>query len=98
MPKIKIIDHVTEKHVQWYCPGCQMKHHVPVGAPRGWDFNESVDNPTLDPSIRFHPTPMSPHCHSNITLGFIHFHGDSDHAMAGQVVEMVDVDTKPDKI
>ena len=68
-----------------------MKHHVPVGVEYGWEFNDSTDKPTLTPSVGRQATTGNPKCHSNITEGFIHFHGDSDHALAGHVVEMVDI-------
>jgi hypothetical protein len=48
--------------IRWWCPGCKHSHIVPVKQypnrystasmpPDGWDWNESLDAPTLAPSV-----------------------------------------------
>lgn len=86
------------------CPGCNAYHQVPVkGASRSggedrerWNWNASVDKPTLVPSllIRSMPRPeggMTPTCHSFVRDGQIQFLEDCGHALAGQTVDLPEV-------
>lgn len=38
----------------YFCPGCQMAHQIFVGEGAGprWSWNEDVDKPTFEPSVR----------------------------------------------
>jgi hypothetical protein len=86
----------TYEHVEYFCKGCGHLHSVPVKSPDGgitWGFNRNVDLPTLTPSVKH--TANYPDgiriCHYFITDGNFNYCSDSTHALAGQVVEMLDV-------
>ena len=78
----------------FFCPACKEHHQFWVTyGPVVWTFNGNLDAPTFEPSLRVNPPGPGhvsgcPHCHLNVTDGNIHFHPDSDHAMAGQVVPL----------
>lgn len=78
----------------WHCPGCGGGHGVPVRSVEGWGWNESLDNPTLTPSILTYahetspPFRPQPRCHCFVRDGKIQFLDDCGHALAGQTVEM----------
>lgn len=55
-----------DRVLNWYCPGCETRHGVRVkgmiapgsgspGAEDGWDWNGSVESPTLRPSVLVFP-------------------------------------------
>lgn len=78
----------------WQCPGCGGGHGVPIRGLRSWGWNESVDSPTLTPSVLVYPHDASPpfknqpRCHCFVRDGTIQFLEDCGHALAGQTVEM----------
>jgi hypothetical protein len=37
--------------VSFHCPGCGENHTVPVNKPGAWQWNQSVDAPTITPSL-----------------------------------------------
>lgn len=37
--------------VRWWCPGCGDHHVVPYTGENAWDWNQSLTEPTLNPSI-----------------------------------------------
>ena len=71
-----------------HCPACDDEHHVRVNAEGniGWDWNGSVDEPTLSPSLL--SQGIHPRCHCFVRGGRIEFLGDCEHSMAGQTVEL----------
>lgn len=74
------------------CPGCMQGHAVPVLGSRKWEWNGSLDSPTLSPSILCRWTQGEEHaprvCHSFVKNGRIEFLGDCTHALAGQIVDL----------
>ncbi|MCU9947484.1 DUF6527 family protein [Pseudomonas sp. PDM13] len=81
------------------CPGCRMLHGLNVesdGCPR-WTWNGDVDRPTFQPSIlvRYEwgqqRTEMT--CHSFVTDGRIQFLDDCTHALAGQTVDLPELES-----
>lgn len=90
-----------------FCPGCQYHHVIATGEGRGprWIYNGRPERPTFHPSLLVrtgkavdpnHPfeweegdPPLI--CHSFITEGKIQFLGDSTHHLAGQTVDLPDV-------
>lgn len=81
--------------LMWHCPGCEGSHGVPVRGPKAWGWNESLDAPTLTPSVLVysHPRyeePDQPRCHTFIRDGQIQFLDDCTHKLAGQTVPMPD--------
>lgn len=90
----------------WHpCPGCNTleewsrggaTHRLPTKGEYAWQFNGDVAKPTFSPSFR-HTSHRGPEktvrvCHYIITDGKIHYCDDSTHALAGQVIEMPDID------
>ncbi len=57
-----------------------------------WTCNDDIERPTISPSVLVIPTPNGyiKCCHSFVTDGRIQFVEDSDHALAGQTVELAD--------
>jgi hypothetical protein len=66
-----------------------------------WGFNGNEERPTFTPSILVHShgyltdeggVRQSPRCHSFVTDGRIQFLGDSTHALAGQTVDLPEIE------
>lgn len=84
--------------IQFHCPGCNYPHIIPtkngLRGEAGWDWNGSLETPTLHPSVLVHRVlgeggvTYRPRCHSIVTDGKIEFLGDSGHALAGRTVEL----------
>lgn len=74
-----------------YCPGCQMRHIIPVekpnhlGAKWTWDGNAAA--PTVNPSVNIN-LGEGRRCHYFIKAGHIEFCNDSTHALSGQRVQL----------
>jgi len=89
---------IEPEYLAWHCPGCEGGHVVPVNghsSGRGWQWNGSLDSPTLIPSVLVNvggANPTAPICHCFITNGQILFLSDSTHELAGQTVEIPDWD------
>jgi hypothetical protein len=108
--------------IRWWCPGCKHSHIVPVKQypnryttasmpPDGWDWDGSLDAPTLSPSVLVYGRQtfinsdlegdaltapenltMTPRCHTFVTGGRIEFLPDCTHELAGQTVDMEDIE------
>lgn len=37
--------------LMFWCPGCDEAHGIPVDGSRGWAWNDSLESPTVAPSI-----------------------------------------------
>lgn len=81
------------------CPGCiaggpegyDGVHLLPVnalGIEPSWKWDGNIHAPTLEPSIL---TEGHSRCHSFLRNGVFEFLDDSDHPLAGQKVEMLDL-------
>jgi hypothetical protein len=85
----------------FYCPGCKNNHAPyikPYQAPNGssWQFNGDLESPTFNPSIltkveRSDKTKTMI-CHLFVKDGWIQYLSDCTHELAGQTIEMLDVD------
>jgi len=80
-----------------WCPGCGEHHAVPVTKPSNgegvaWVFNGNEEKPTLSPSILVRHGADNSVCHSFVTDGKIQFLGDCTHKLAGQTIELPEVD------
>lgn len=90
------------------CPGCKHRHFIydsetelSHGEPV-WQFNGDFDKPTIRASVLvygwgFNSSTgkhdiMVDRCHSFITDGMIQFLSDCQHPLAGQTVELPDID------
>lgn len=73
----------------WHCPGCKGGHGVPVLGGRAWGWNQSVERPTLTPSVHVLPHEGGQvRCHCFVRDGRIEFLSDCGHALAGRTVDM----------
>lgn len=79
------------------CPGCGNAHRLRIKQGTGdsksepcWGFDDDFEKPTFTPSLLC----ASPgrRCHSFITNGKIRFLDDCDHALAGRIVELPEID------
>ena len=93
MAKVKVCDMGGGQSPAWrhWCPGCEMNHVIYTDArsqPNGhkWSFNGDVDRPTFSPSIN-----IVGRCHYFVRAGRIEYCGDSAHRLAGQTVDLPDL-------
>jgi hypothetical protein len=93
-------DDGSEEGYNFKCPGCRCRHSVRTGgtgikAKVAWAFSGTVDRPTFSPSILCNPH-LSPgaqgRCHSFVREGRIEFLDDSGHELAGQTVDLPDIE------
>ncbi len=61
----------TDNTLLFWCPGCDEAHGIPVDGSRGWNWNNSLESPTISPSILVRATLYGPN-----KLGFTHYSGD----------------------
>jgi hypothetical protein len=81
----------TDPHYAWFhCPACDAKHAVGTG-PKGWGWNGDADKPTLTPSVLVRGGGVG-QCHSFVTDGRIQFLGDCTHHLAGQTVDLPEIE------
>lgn len=90
----RVKDH---KMVVFECPGCGYGHSITYDGERNesnatWTWNGSMDKPTFTPSLLIHGRDNTPTCHSFVTDGKIQFLTDSTHKLAGQTVDLPEVD------
>lgn len=84
----------------FWCPGCKCPHpyRVARSGTEGpeypvWGFNGDREKPTFTPSLLVNAnSPGHTRCHLFLTDGMIHFCGDCDHELKGQVVPCPDWD------
>lgn len=100
MAKIKVLQYIDENtgdkfhHDQYlyWCPGCGYEHAFALREVGGHhSFDGNLEHPTVSPSLvqNFTPGKM---CHSFIRSGKIEFLSDCTHPLAGQTVELPDID------
>ncbi len=79
-------------HWQIECPGCGCSHYFDAR----WAFNGDQERPTFEPSLLVYENPNSvppsPRCHSFVREGRIQFLGDCTHALAGQTVDLPEIE------
>jgi hypothetical protein len=90
-------------HVQFRCPGPISNIRLPVlvgmsktrAGTNCWSWNGDVDKPTIRPSVLHDFRPHDPLVnHIWITDGQVIFLGDSTHELAGQTLDLLDIDEK----
>ena len=87
-------------HVILHCPGPYENRLIPVHSPGSsvqragpvWDWNRDTERLTLKPSILTTGDQDMPRCHSFVRNGQIQFLSDCDHELAGQTVDLLDVE------
>lgn len=98
MSKVRLTDNGTI--AAFMCPGCKCSHGVRVksdGTPGPvWGWNGSIEKPTFNPSIlvRWNTPKGERRCHSFVRDGKIQFLSDCTHALAGQTVELPELDAE----
>jgi hypothetical protein len=93
---------VTYQSLLFRCPGCEEfggsgHHMLPVNSAEkspSWEWNGSLDAPTLSPSILSRRRPEQV-CHSFLRDGVFEFLGDCTHSLVGQSVPMPDLEWDP---
>lgn len=82
----------------FFCNGCGHRHFVSdkntniPNLPESsiWTFNGNFENPTIAPSLKL--TSPGYVCHSVITNGKIRFCPDCTHHLAGQTIELPEIE------
>lgn len=102
MPRVERFTDQDDTVEGWMfeCPGCGIGHapytkNYPGGPV--WSFNGDVEKPTFHPSVLvkwdFSGEGMATKvCHSFVREGLIEFLGDCTHALAGQTVELPEIE------
>lgn len=93
MTKIKI-HHIGEETDSWHqiqyhymCQGCGCIHAV---SPDKHQFNGDFEKPTFSPSL-LQDWDLDRKCHSYIRNGQIQYLSDCFHSLAGQTIELPDI-------
>lgn len=103
MAKLKFSFEAERLRATFYCPGCRGEHTVVVDGPGAWGYNKNPDSPTLWPSVLvtgyihtdapgYEYNSRVVHCHSFINDGKIQFLSDCNHELAGQTVELPEIE------
>ncbi len=84
--------------ISFWCAGCSTAHYVPTKngtqSDKGWDWNGSLERPTLSPSVLVHEAKEEeglihmPRCHSYVRDGRIEYLADCGHSLAGQTIDL----------
>jgi hypothetical protein len=85
MPKVNVLN----DKLLFQCPGCQIPHEISLAR---WQWNQSLDFPTIAPSIKIEieytdPSRPSKFCHSFIDNGRIKFLSCT-HLLSNKEVEL----------
>jgi hypothetical protein len=92
-------EYYGDRWLHW-CPACKTLHEIAVDTPFSngarWSFNGDLDAPSFTPSVNLSIGPFedqhSVRCHYFITAGKISFCGDCTHGLAGQTVDLPELD------
>lgn len=88
---------LADNIVAFRCPGCETMHQVWTDR---WAFNGDGDCPTFSPSVFVNPpekaahVPSLPSCHSFVRDGRIQFLSDCTHPLAGQTVDLPNINDR----
>lgn len=90
MAKTEPINNQSGEHAGWmiFCTACN-EYHV---LDERWSFNGDMEKPTFSPSLLIYADKHHKRCHSFITDGQIQYLADCTHGMAGQTVDLPDID------
>lgn len=101
--KLKLVTTQNGKpymYVFW-CPGCNCSHGFKTkettdNLHHQWKWNGDMEKPTVTPSIGTFMDLPNQRCHLFMKNGQLQFLSDSFHFLAGQTIDMVDVEGRPD--
>ena len=78
----------------YYCEGCEEFHGVPIerDGKEGplWTWDGEIHLPTISPSVNVRANGPR-RCHHSITLGYIVYHGDTQHSLRSLTCELADL-------
>ncbi len=86
--------------LHWFCPGCKEMHGINYGDGHGprWTWDGNAEAPTFAPSVLVtwaEGEERAPRvCHCFVAGGRIQFLSDCTHALAGQTVDMHDLEVR----
>jgi hypothetical protein len=88
-----VIAHHWNGNLYYWCEGCKECHGVPS---QRWNWNGSLDRPTLSPSVRHYVTytvggAERTVCHYFIREGMIEYCGDCSHELKGQTRPLCEI-------
>lgn len=95
---VQVLRHGQVDYLHLWCPGCDERHQVITSRPDSgirWDWNGSLEAPTISPSMLITGGSENITCHSFVRNGQWQFLDDCTHNLAGQTVPMVPVDQWP---
>lgn len=80
----------NQQYVYYWCGGCGHAHSVPAAR---WNWNKSIELPTLNPSVRHYIVDPNTKaetttCHYHLQEGIIKYCSDCQHALKGQSVPL----------
>lgn len=96
--------HSGVEYILFRCPGCKTLHSCDTNGRVKWKWNGSLEKPTITPSVLcwlHHRADEdeeerkyvdSRRCHSYVTDGRIQFLSDCGHELAGQTVDLPDIE------
>lgn len=103
--KARTEQHNGITYLTFKCPGCETLHQIIVaGSDRAWGWNGSHERPTITPSVlcwlehradedeEERKYVDSRRCHSFVRDGRIEFLGDCGHKLAGQTVDLPELE------
>jgi len=84
----------TEEQYLFHCPGCKCDHSFTTKHPTRspWQFNGDMENPTFSPSLLVWASRPEARCHLFLRDGKIQFLNDCHHELAGETVDMVEME------
>lgn len=106
MPKVQKIEDAQGDAFTFWCPGCKMKHVVPIAySPKyalhldklkpTWRFSGDCEKPTISPEIKYEWRGTKPYeinyCHVIVREGWLIYLSGCSHEFVGQRMQMKDV-------
>lgn len=95
--------HSVQGGFSHWCPGCERMHIIYTDKPHGWDFNNNLDYPTFNPSVRVSYNgpdadtyrkdgrrAPSAVCHYFLHEGLLKYCSDSTHRLKGQTIPLAE--------
>lgn len=94
MTKVKQINYANGEIYGYHinCPACKTIHTFDL---KRWTFNDNFEEPTFSPSMLANKdlkNPKYPKCHSFVRNGKIEFLNDCTHDLAGQTVDLLEIE------
>lgn len=88
------LEHAKDDYLWIWCAACNTHHAVSVTGSHKWEWNGSLEKPTLTPSVKvsyYEGEQVTTICHYMLIDGQQEFCADSTHAFAGKTVPLEDM-------